>query len=175
MMPHNDDMIRTVLRNGLLLEIQYSAGLIISTRLSRGDNFDSIPDLTPYECVDVSKLDFSRVSEFKWCVYRFLMRTIPQGSIITYGEIARSLGSKGYARAVGTALSNNPWPILVPCHRVVSENGFVGEYNSLNGIETKSKILRSEGLEIGKFGKYDQKNLIKIATDDTDANIQTKM
>ena len=175
MIPHNDDTIRTVFYNGLLLEIQYSAGLIISTRLALGDGFDSIPGLRPHECVDVSKLDSSRVSEFRWSVYRFLMRTIPQGSIITYGEIAKSLGSKGYARAVGTALSNNPWPILVPCPRVVSKNGFIGEYNSLSGIETKSKILTSEGLEIGKFGKYDQKNLIKIATDDTDANIQTKM
>ena len=103
------------------------------------------------------------------------MDRIPKGTIITYGEIAKSLGSKGYSRAVGTALSNNPWPILVPCHRVVPKNGFIGEYNSLNGFVTKSKILRSEGLEIGKFGKYDQKNLIKIATEDTDANIQTKM
>ena len=49
------------------------------------------------------------------------------------------------------------------------------QVNSLSGIVTKSKILRSEGLEIGKVGDYDQKNLIKIATEDTDANSQTKM
>ena len=103
------------------------------------------------------------------------METIPQGTIITYGEIAKSLGSKSYSRAVGTASSNNPWPILVPCHRVVLGNGLVGEYNSLSGIKTKSKILRSEGLEVGEVGDYNQKNLIKIATEDTDANNQTKM
>ena len=55
MMPHNDDTIRTVLYNGLLLEIQYSAGLIISTRLVQSNGFDSTPDI-PYEHIDVRKL-----------------------------------------------------------------------------------------------------------------------
>ena len=175
MKPHKDDIIRAALYNGLLLEVHYKAGLIISTRLVQSNGFDSTPGLIPYEHIDVCKLDSSRVSVFRWRVYRLLMDRIPKGTIITYGEIAESLGSKDFSRAVGTALSNNPWPIIVPCHRVVLGNGLIGRYNSLSGIVTKSKILRSEGLEIGKVGDYDQKNLIKIATEDTDANSQTKM
>ena len=175
MKPHKDDIIRTAIYNGLLLEIHYKAGLIISTRLVQSNGFDSTPGLIPYEHIDVCKLDSSRVSVFRWRVYQFLMDRVPKGTIITYGEIAKSLGSKDYSRAVGTALSNNPWPIIVPCHRVVLGNGLIGKYNSLSGILTKSKILRSEGLEIGEVGDYDQKNLIKIATEDTDANNQTKM
>ena len=169
------DVIRTVLYNGLLLEIHFKAGLIASTRLVQNKVLDYKPDLIPYEHIDICKLDSSKVSVFRWRVYQFLIDTIPQGTIITYGEVAQSLGSKNYSRAVGTALSNNPWPILVPCHRVVLGNGLVGEYNSLSGIKTKSEILRSEGLEVGEVGNYNQKNLIKIATEDTDANIQTKM
>ena len=175
MKPHKDEIIRTALYNGFLLEIHYKAGLIISTRLVQSNGFDSTPNLVPYEHIDVCKLDSSRVSVFRWRVYRLLMDRIPKGTIITYGEIAESLGSKDFSRAVGTALSNNPWPIIVPCHRVVLGNGLIGKYNSLSGTIAKSEILRSEGLEIGKFGNYDQKNLIKIATEDTDANNQTKM
>ena len=175
MKPHKDEIIRTALYNGFLLEIHYKAGLIISTRLVQSNGYDSTPNLVPYEHIDVCKLDSSRVSVFRWRVYQLLMDRIPKETIITYGEIAKSLGSKDYSRAVGTALSNNPWPIIVPCHRVVLGNGLIGKYNSLSGTIAKSEILRSEGLEIGKFGNYDQKNLIKIATEDTDANNQTKM
>ena len=104
MKPHKDDIIRTVLYNGLLLEIHYKAGLIISTRLVQSNGFDSTPDIIPYEHIDVGKLDSSRVSVFRWRVYQFLMDRVPRGTIITYGEIAKSLGSKDYSRAIGTAL-----------------------------------------------------------------------
>ncbi|MBI5575258.1 MAG: MGMT family protein, partial [Deltaproteobacteria bacterium] len=48
---------------------------------------------------------------------------IPYGRTATYGEIAAEVGSPGAARAVGAALSRNPWPILVPCHRVLGKGG----------------------------------------------------
>ncbi|MCK9221507.1 MAG: methylated-DNA--[protein]-cysteine S-methyltransferase [Limnochordia bacterium] len=52
-----------------------------------------------------------------------LVSQIPYGSICTYGEIAQKLGTRGYARAVGGALSQNPLPILIPCHRVIGASG----------------------------------------------------
>lgn len=52
-----------------------------------------------------------------------LVRQIPYGNVRTYGELARELGERGYARAVGGAVARNPLPILIPCHRVVSTSG----------------------------------------------------
>ena len=103
------------------------------------------------------------------------MRYVPHGTLITYGDLASLSGSRGGARAVGTAIVKNPWPILVPCHRVVSSTGLVGRYISPGGQYTKSNFLRDEGLEIGENGEYDQKNLMKIAIEATEARIQTNM
>jgi methylated-DNA-[protein]-cysteine S-methyltransferase len=74
-------------------------------------------------------------------------RRIPPGSTTTYGEIARAIGrtdARG-ARDVGTALSRNPFPILVPCHRVIASNGALTGFSAAGGIETKRRILELEG------------------------------
>tara|TARA_B100001109_G_C18639915_1_gene370100 strand:+ start:288 stop:545 length:258 start_codon:yes stop_codon:yes gene_type:complete len=68
---NKDDVIGTALYNGLLLEIHFKAGLITSTRLIQNNGLDSIPELMPYEHIDMSKLDSSRVSVFRWRVYDF--------------------------------------------------------------------------------------------------------
>ena len=118
MKPHKDEIIRTALYNGFLLEIHYKAGLIISTRLVQSNGFDSTPNLVPYEHIDVCKLDSSRVSVFRWRVYQLLMDRIQKRQS---SHMVKSLSHsvQGLFGAVGTALSNNPWPIIVPCHRVV--------------------------------------------------------
>ena len=67
-------------------------------------------------------------------------RKIPYGKTLTYGELASKLKTKGY-RAVGLALSKNPAPIVIPCHRVVSKRG-LGGYSS--GIEIKRELLKLE-------------------------------
>ena len=79
------------------------------------------------EPVDLSGtvLDESRVPEFHRRVYE-IARAIPLGRTLTYGDIAQRLGDPGAARAVGQALGENPFPIVVPCHRVLAANGKLG-------------------------------------------------
>lgn len=67
---------------------------------------------------------------------------IPYGSVSTYGDIARSIGSPRAARATGNALGSNPMPIVVPCHRVVASGGKMGGYTG--GIERKQLLLTLE-------------------------------
>jgi methylated-DNA-[protein]-cysteine S-methyltransferase len=71
---------------------------------------------------------------------------IPRGWVSTYGRIAARLGILGGARAVGNALARNPFPIIIPCHRVVRANGDLGGYQG--GTEMKLTLLRNEGVEL---------------------------
>lgn len=70
-------------------------------------------------------------------------RKIPFGETASYGELARAAGSPGAARAAGTALSKNPHIIVVPCHRVIRQNGEPGRYTG--GDEKKIALLAFEG------------------------------
>jgi methylated-DNA-[protein]-cysteine S-methyltransferase len=76
-------------------------------------------------------------------------RTIPPGGTLTYGEIAERLGDRTLARDVGEALSQNPWPIIVPCHRVLAAGGKVGGFSAHGGIDTKLRLLSIEGAQPG--------------------------
>ncbi len=83
---------------------------------------------------------------FQEAVLRLVMR-IPKGRVTTYGIISEELrGSVRAARAVGQALTNNPRPVVIPCHRVVRSDGDVGGYSL--GIARKIELLRAEGIEI---------------------------
>ena len=64
--------------------------------------------------------------------------------VISYAELARRVGSNGY-RAVGTAVGHNPIPIIIPCHRIVRQDGIIGRFGAGDGTETKRKLLRLEG------------------------------
>jgi len=92
------------------------------------------------------ELDFDGVPEFNRRVYE-LARTIPPGATLTYGDIARRLASPGTARAVGQALGHNPWPIVVPCHRVLAADGGMGGFSAPGGVSTKRRMLEIEGVE----------------------------
>ena len=74
-----------------------------------------------------------------------LLKQIPKGKIVTYGDIAHALNTKAY-QAVGNAMGANPNPIIVPCHRVIKSNGEVGNY--AQGINKKIELLRNEGITI---------------------------
>ena len=91
-------------------------------------------------------LDFEGLAPFNRRVYE-LARTIPPGATLTYGEVAMRLGSPGMARAVGQALGQNPWPIVVPCHRVLAADGGMGGYSAPGGVATKRRMLEIEGVE----------------------------
>jgi methylated-DNA-[protein]-cysteine S-methyltransferase len=75
------------------------------------------------------------------------LQTVPRGAVISYRGLGAALGSASSARAVGNALHNNPVPIYVPCHRVVSSDGRVGGYGG--GVARKLHLLRSEGFALG--------------------------
>ena len=71
-------------------------------------------------------------------------QAIPAGETRTYGELAALAGSANAVRAVGSAMATNPWPIIVPCHRVFARAGF-GEYSAGSGVHTKLRLLWREG------------------------------
>lgn len=76
---------------------------------------------------------------------------IPRGWVSTYGRIARSLGIPRGARAVGRALSYNPFPIVIPCHRAVRSNGELGGFQG--GLKMKRALLELEGVEFSQTGR----------------------
>jgi len=73
---------------------------------------------------------------------------IPKGQVKTYKEIARSIRKPKTSRAVANACGKNPFPIKIPCHRVIRSDGRLGGYSGKGGIKTKRKLLRSEGVYI---------------------------
>jgi len=75
---------------------------------------------------------------------------IPRGWVSTYGRIAKHIGSTGAGRAVGTALAENPFPILIPCHRAVRADGTLGGYQGGKGM--KRALLEMEGVEFKGAG-----------------------
>jgi methylated-DNA-[protein]-cysteine S-methyltransferase len=89
-------------------------------------------------------LDLARTPELNARVYA-VARTIPPGETLTYGEIAARLGDRRLAREVGKALGENPWPIVVPCHRVTAAGGKLGGFSAPGGRATKLKLLAIEG------------------------------
>ena len=91
-----------------------------------------------------AELDIRRVPEFYAKVYA-IARAIPPGETLTSGEIAVQLGDRLLAQQVGVALGKNPWPIVVPCHRVTAAGGKLGGFSARGGAMTKLKLLDIEG------------------------------
>jgi methylated-DNA-[protein]-cysteine S-methyltransferase len=89
-------------------------------------------------------LDFSGVPSFNQRAYE-VARTIPPGKTLTYGDIAHRLGMPGSAQAVGQAMGHNPFPPIVPCHRVLAAGGKDGGFSARGGVETKRRMLVIEG------------------------------
>ncbi len=96
-------------------------------------NFSSLP------------LDLSRLPPFTQKVLKEV-RKIPYGKVVSYGEIARIIGSRKKARGVGVALKKNPFPIIIPCHRVIRENGEIGGFSL--GVGCKRWLLEREGIKL---------------------------
>jgi methylated-DNA-[protein]-cysteine S-methyltransferase len=100
------------------------------------------------EAKDLSfiQLDMRQVAPFNRRVYE-VARTIPPGATLSYGEIAARLGEPGAARDVGSALGQNPFAIVVPCHRVLAAGGKIGGFSARGGIRTKLRLLSIEGVQ----------------------------
>ena len=90
------------------------------------------------------ELDMSHVPDFNRGVYA-IAREIPPGQTLTYGDIAKRLGGVELSRDVGQALGQNPFPIVVPCHRVLAAGGKPGGFSANGGVKTKLKMLSIEG------------------------------
>lgn len=128
-------------------------GTAVST--PRGFAAEARRRITAYfagENVDLDDLpvDFDGVGPFARKVYE-VTRTIPRGRTASYGEIARRCEHPRAARAVGTALKNNPLGLIIPCHRVVAAGQKIGGFSGGNGISLKRKLLALEGeLRLGE-------------------------
>ncbi len=97
-------------------------------------------------------LDLSGVRGFELRVY-VATRALDPGQTCTYGELANALGDPAAMRAVGQALGHNPWPLVVPCHRVLAAGGRLGGFSAPGGTDTKRRLLV---LEAGMVRREDQ-------------------
>ncbi len=101
----------------------------------------------PQDFSDV-RYDFSRVPDFMRAVLQATL-AVKAGFTATYGEIATAIGQPPAAsRAVGTALGGNPWPLLIPCHRIVASTGKMTGFSGPGGVATKVKLLALEGAQL---------------------------
>ena len=99
------------------------------------------------DALDGVELDFAEVPLFHRRVYEALRRVGP-GHTIGYGELAERVGSPGAARAVGQAVGKNPFPVVVPCHRVLAAGARAGGFSAYGGLETKRRLLAIEGVSL---------------------------
>lgn len=88
-------------------------------------------------------LDLTGIADFERRVYA-LARGIPPGETRTYGDLAREIGDVALSRGVGQALGRNPFPIVIPCHRILAAGGKTGGFSAPGGVDTKFKILEIE-------------------------------
>lgn len=98
----------------------------------------------------ISLVDLGECSGFQRSVL-LAEHGIPRGWVSTYGRIAMRLGTPGAARAVGTALSRNPFPIIIPCHRAIRSDGHMGGFRG--GLNMKRALLGLEGVEFSATGR----------------------
>lgn len=94
--------------------------------------------------------DWRGLTEFSVRVLTSLSE-IPAGQVVSYGELARRVGVPEAARAVGRVMANNPFPILIPCHRVLGSGGKMTGYSGGMGIATKQLLLAHENLSAGQM------------------------
>lgn len=110
-------------------------GLLQAYFTGRETDFSAVP------------LDFSGIQPFRRQLYES-MRTLGWGETITYGGLAERVGQPGAAQTVGTAMGRNPWPIIVPCHRVLASGNKLGGFSAPGGKWTKLFLLDLEGVRL---------------------------
>ena len=116
---------------------QQGPSLALRLQSALSDYFDGLPaDLVGFP------LDLDGFSDFRKQVMR-VVQAIAPGQTLTYGQVAKAAGRPGAARVVGQAMARNPYPLLVPCHRVVPARGGLGNYGC-GGPEVKARLLELE-------------------------------
>ena len=86
-------------------------------------------------------------TKFQLKVWKYLKK-IPRGSVKTYSQVANSIGKPLAVRAVANAISKNPYPVKIPCHRVIRSDGSLGGYSGKGGTKTKKMLLKKEGIRL---------------------------
>ena len=84
-------------------------------------------------------------TKFQLKVWKYLKK-IPKGQIRTYSDVAKAINTPKSLRAVANAIGKNPYAPKIPCHRVIRSDGSLGGYSGKGGINTKRKLLKSEGI-----------------------------
>lgn len=106
---------------------------------------------------DPFKLDLSAGTPFQQKVWS-IVRGIPYGQVRTYRWIANEMGRPRAIRAVGGATGANPIPLLIPCHRVISEDGRLCGFSALGGLDLKARMLEMEGRRL--FGEGHERRVM---------------
>ena len=103
-------------------------------------------DGAPLSLAEIA-IDEEALGRFDRDVYRAARRVLP-GDTSTYGAIATAIGRPAEARSVGQSLARNPFPIVVPCHRILAAGGRTGGFSGAGGVDTKLKMLTIERARI---------------------------
>jgi methylated-DNA-[protein]-cysteine S-methyltransferase len=133
-------------------ERRLCAGAVRATEAAPAEIDQLIADIQGYmigRSIDFAyvAVDLTDVDPFEREVYA-AARAVPWGQTVSYGELARRIGSPGAARAVGRALGRNPVPIVVPCHRILAKGHRIGGFSAPGGTFTKERLLALEGVRV---------------------------
>ncbi|MEM6255319.1 MAG: methylated-DNA--[protein]-cysteine S-methyltransferase [Cyanobacteria bacterium P01_D01_bin.156] len=152
-----------------LLEKRYGAFTLTETSNSseRSASIEHIVTaLQRYLAGELTAIDTIQVdpggTKFQSTVWHTL-RSIPPGTVMSYGSLAQYLGNPNAVRAVGTTNSLNPISIVLPCHRVIGANGNLTGY--AGGLERKRWLLQHEGIDttnLKQQGKHQQLSLLDL-------------
>jgi methylated-DNA-[protein]-cysteine S-methyltransferase len=142
------------------LEIVWRGGAIAALRLGRAKIARLDADASPEACAvhgalmrltagqpadfPALPLAWEAVPPFTRQVLHTLLARVRHGETVTYGELAALAGQPGKARAVGQSMARNPWPLLVPCHRVLGVGGQLTGYTNPHGLPLKELLLHME-------------------------------
>lgn len=154
------ERVETVAAPPLALEIHWRGGLIAAMRLGRAEAARLDADasrearavhaalvrLAAHQPADFPALPLAweLVPPFTRQVLEALLVRVGHGETVTYGELAALAGHPGKARAVGQAMARNPWPLIVPCHRVLGAGGCLTGYTNPHGLPLKELLLQME-------------------------------
>ena len=110
--------------------------------------------------IDLSHFAFTLLTDFEKSVIISLLK-IPIGKAVSYKTLAEMSGNKNAFRAVGTALRNNPFPLIFPCHRVIKSTRELGGYAGKSDSSVKKEILKFEGIFFDKSGRVVMEDMLK--------------
>lgn len=159
-MRRHPDKTELIVADPIAVELAWDNGVLVSTRIMWSDKRiptghtaagkklqQALTRLMAGQAPNWPRVPiaFRELPDFTRTVLQTLYNDIPYGETTTYGELAEKAGSPKAAPAVGQIMANNPWPLIVPCHRVVSCTGDIGSYTGDIGVDMKEFLLKAEG------------------------------